>query len=317
MTNPWIVFGVLLAFAAIVIGIYIMWPQECPAEIQVLPDGTIHIVSTGKSFESMHAFQQWWSSSEFKDRCPIPLQTGKGGRIVETHEIPPENEQTYAKTPINKVDDYNRILFDRSQDWVNKPYSSDERKQIAAQISTVEGFDGVPKQVVDSVLQAYGTDTEYEPVITQTGENHWEVTELKPKRSSGKTPVHTDQMGSSNAFQYRTKEDVQSSVDPYVSKLSSDSYQYGPDPVSTQTRENHWEVTERKPKRSSGSVLMEPMDAHISFQYRTKEDIQNALDPYFSQLSSDSYRYGPDPFVGPVPGMERMFGPTLHTTKWV
>jgi hypothetical protein len=236
------------------------------------------------------------------------MHSSNGGRPLNS-----KIDATYAKTPINKVDDYNRILFDRSQDWVNKPYSSDERKQIAARISTVEGFDGVPKQVVDSVLQAYGTDTEYEPVITQTGENHWEVTELKPKRSSGKTPVHTDQMGSSNAFQYRTKEDVPSSVDPYVSKLSSDSYQYGPDPVSTQT----WEVTERKPKRSSGSVHMDPTDAHISFQYRTKEDIQNALDPYFSQLSSDSYRYGPDPFVGPVPGMERVFGPTLHTTKWV
>jgi hypothetical protein len=260
MSNPWIVFGVLLAFAVVVVSIYIMWPQECPAELHVLPDGTIRIVSTGKSFASMHAFQQWWTSSEFKDRCPIPLQSGKGGRIVETHEIPPEKEQTFTTMPIMKVDDYddyNRVLFDRTHDWVNKPYSSEERKQIAARISTVEGFDGVPKQVMDSVLRAYGPDTEYEPVITQTGENHWEVHELTPKRSSGAAPmqendVHTDQIG----------------------------------------------VT----------------DAHVSFQYRTKEDVQSALDPYFG---SDSGRYGPDPFAGPVPGMERMFGPTFDTTRWV
>jgi hypothetical protein len=281
MTNPWIVLLLLITLVVIVIGSYLAWPSRCPTELHTYPDGQVLLKPTGKSFENLDTFQQWWDKSEFKKVCKLPVATGKGGRKVEKTEIPPEKEKTYATTPINKVDDYefsrifgreedgkmvvdkdeyNTILFDRTHDWVNKPYSSEERKQIAGRLPTIETFTGdTMQQVKEIVLKAYSSEPDYEPVLTQVGVNNWEVNELKPKRTS-------------------------------ESDREVDTIQSTPD-----------------------------IDAHASFQYRTHHDIQSAIDPYFSNVSLPEGRYGPtnDPFGGPVPGMERMFGPTFDTTKWV
>jgi hypothetical protein len=280
MTSPWVILLILIALVIVVIVSYIVWPSKCPTEIHTNPDGSIILKPTGKAFENMKAFQQWWLKSEFNGNCPVPVSIGKGGRnVVDKHELPPEKEKTYATTPINKVDDYefsrifgreehgrmindkedyNIILFDRTQDWVNKPYSSEERKQIAGRISTTEAFSGnmdtKQKMVQDIVLKAYSSETDYEPVITQVGENNWEVNELKPKRTS----EPTIEMDSRNM----------------------------------------------------------DIDAHTSFKYRDSHDVSSAIDPYFASLSSPSGLYGPTPNEI-IPGMERMFGPTFDTTKWV
>lgn len=250
MTNPWIVVLILVAFGISVIISYVMYPSTCPTEIHTKPDGQILLMPTGKSFENIDEFQRWWKKSEFKKSCPLPTKTGKGGRNVDTSVLPPEKEKetTYATTPINKVDDYeftrifgteengrmvlgkedyNRILFDRTQDWVNKPYSSEERQQIAARLPTTEGFTGeVPKNVMDMVLKEYSSETEYEPVVTQIGENWWEVSELKPT-SKTQTQTQTQRqptmdIDAHSSFALRSSQDVSSAVDPYFSGLSSE-----------------------------------------------------------------------------------------------
>ena len=220
-------------------------PPTCPTELHTYPDGRIVLKSTGKTFEDMNAFQEWWNTSEFKNNCPLPVLSGKGGRNTDTHDIPPENEKTYATTPINKVDDYeftrifgnenkddyNTILFDRTQDWVNKPYSSEERQQIAGRVPSIETFTGdASPQVMDIVLKAYSSEPDYEPVVTQVGVNQWEVNELKPKRSESDyvdtsipimdTPHKQNNSNNSNIDVSFKSLTADADIDPYFSGLS-------------------------------------------------------------------------------------------------
>jgi hypothetical protein len=139
----------------------------------------------------------------------------KGGRMV----VPRQN--------------FNLILEQRSFDWPDKPLSSDERKgkymglvemfsaegsvvkqansSVVNRATTVEdararyGEQGEDqdfeckmsreaREVAKLVERAYASDPDYEPVVTKVGANHWEVTELKPRRRTATpTPVEFDE----------------------------------------------------------------------------------------------------------------------------
>ena len=110
-----------------------------------------------------------------------------------------------------------------------------------------------------------------------------------------------------------------------VAQMVADVYASDPEwePVVTKVGPHHWEVNELKPRARHGR-LMDPtaveeriVDTNndavdIRFRYREKAITDAALDPYFSGYPSPTS----DPYQGTVPGMERMFGPTLDRTKW-
>ena len=161
-TGVVIVFAVL---AVVVVAAYIYFgragPSRCPKTLHRNADGSLKLNPSGQTFPDMNAFQQWWHSSGENAACPLPVLTGAREVPVLTAgtNVGPTGEQTYAKTPIYKVDDYefsrifgyerdghmdvprqnfNMILNDRTFDWADKPMSSDERKGKYAGL--VEGF---------------------------------------------------------------------------------------------------------------------------------------------------------------------------------
>lgn len=198
-------------------------------------------------------------------------------------------EQTFATTPINKVDDYefsrvfgyerdghmyiprqnfNVLLEERTFDWADRPLSSDERRDKYRGLQ--EGFstDGdlksqviqyKPGEIAKLVEAAYDNDPHWEPVVTKVGANHWEVNELKQRR------------------------------------------------VMDESKESQ--------------EVEEPV-VNIQYQYpdtSISESMKEAIDPFFTglgDLPSDTTRYRRDPYYGPVPGMERMMGPTFDHKKW-
>ena len=296
--------GIFLLLAALVIVAYLVWGAgACDIEITRALDGSLVLQPSGRRFDNMNEFQQWWHSSGANARCPLPLMTGarEGGSRGP--------EEMWANTPINKVDDYefsrvfgkqvgdrmeiprqnfNMILQERSFDWADRPVSSDERKPTymgltegftaegalsdAREAAARFGEKGVfgdadleckmsreAREVAHMVGRAYESDPNFEPVVTKVGPNHWEVTELKPRR--------------------RMADEEEVSVDDRVVDTRDDSvdmnFRYGP----------------RRP--------------------------QDAIDPYFPSMPFDSdRRSSADPFYGPVPGMERMFGPTFDHKRW-
>ncbi len=190
-------------------------------------------------------------------------------------------------------ENYNKILLGRQTDWVEKPLSSDERREkyqglregfTATGILTSASLKGDPakeaaarfgerrsgqldsdvqckidreaREVAHMVARAYENDPDWEPVVTKVGPHHWEVNELKPRARHGAA-------GHAPVVEERIVDTTNDAVD-------------------------------------------------IRFRYREKSITDAALDPYFSGYPSPT----PDPYQGTVPGMERMFGPTLDRTKW-
>jgi hypothetical protein len=105
------------------------------------------------------------------------------------------------------------------------------------------------------------------------------------------------------------------------------SYENDPnyEPVVTKVGPHQWEVNELKPRRRHG-VVDEKVDERVvntdndavdvQFKYRENKIVEDAIDPYFPESWGQNERKSSDPYYGPVPNMERMFGPTFDHKEW-
>jgi len=316
-----VIIVVALVVAAFLAAIgYVLWPFTCPTELHRYADGTLRLKPSGQTFPDMNAFQQWWHGNRDARKCPLPILTG-ANREHRVLDETPLNEQTYAKTPIYKVDDYefsrifgyerngrmeiprqnlNVILNQRQFDWPDKPLSSDERRGKYRGLH--EGFTatGDLKTIVMSEPSA-------EDLVKEAVQRHGE-------KRKGDVEVDVD---------CRVSREAREVADMVAKAYASDpNYE----PVVTRVGANHWEVNELKPRRRqegeehvNNRVVDTDNDAvDIQFEYREKETVESAIDPYFptGDLPYESAKHSKDPYYGPVPGMERMFGPTFDREKW-
>lgn len=306
---------ILVALAVLVVLAYVRFGSGpvCDTELVRNADGTLTLRPSGKVFADMNAFQQWFHTSGTVQSCPLPVLEDGEREIVVTGDTWGA-EQTYARTPIYKVDDYefsrifgyeragrmvvprqnfNMILEERTFDWADRPLTSDERRGKYAGLR--EGFtaagDLESQLVRDAVAQ-------YRPAAPAKPED----VDCKLSREARE-----------------------------VAKLVSAAYANEPnwEPVVTKVGANHWEVNELKPRRRLAEPTVIPVsdsvvntaneNVDIEFRYREREVQQAAIDPYFVSIGSLPYTYdrpSADPYYGPVPGMERMMGPTFDRVQW-
>jgi hypothetical protein len=308
------VFIVFVVLSIVVVVAYTYWPAKspsCPKTIHRNVDGTLTL-DTGIQFNDMNEFEQWWHSSGSNAVCPLPLLTGAKQQDVMDNEGWPD-EQTYAKTPIYKVDDYefsrvfgyerdgrmvvprqnfNMILNERNFDWTNKPLTSDERRDKYRGLQ--EGFsaDGELRAVEDDARDAA---QRYVPPSSKDCKDD------------------------------KIEQEVKKMVDRAYSSDSSF------EPVITKVGPNHWEVMELRPKRPAKVTYADPVDnrvvntdddaVDIRFRFREQEDIKAAIDPYYTtegklDWGSEKFEKKRDPFAGVVPNMDRAFGPTFDHVSW-
>jgi hypothetical protein len=346
LTNPVAVVGIMVTIMILVIVAYTMvGGGRCPTEIHRNADGSLKLHPTGQTFHDMNAFQQWWHApGGLQSSCPLPLMTKE--REVSVIADRNSHEQTYAKTPINKVDDYelsrivgyerdgdmvmprenyNMILEKRAFDWADRPMSSDERRGKYQGLQ--EGFTASgelksetreavarygerrkthadedleckmsreAREVAAMVGNAYESDPNWEPVVTKVGPHHWEVNELKPRRRYGEIEetvedrvVDTNNDAVDVQFRFRERPVVEDAIDPYFGGIGNADTAL---PYSAA-------------KGFGGFSSGEPA-------------LTSSATGGFGGLPFASDRYSTDPFMGPVPGMERMFGPTFDHKKW-
>jgi hypothetical protein len=308
------VVGIFMLLASLVIVAYLVWGiGACDIQITRALDGSLTLQPSGRRFANMNEFQQWWHSSGANSRCPMPRMTGAreaevimadGGGVRAPEEM-------WAKTPINKVDDYefsrvfgyqvgdrmeiprqnfNMILHERSFDWADRPVSSDERK--GAYMGLVEGF------------TAEGALSDAREAAARFGEK--------------------------GVFGDPDLECKMSREAREVTNMVARAYESDPnfEPVVTKVGPNQWEVTELKPRRRMVDEVVEEVvvdervvdtrddSVNVDFQFGPRRP-QDAIDPYFPSLPFEAdRRASADPFYGPVPGMERMFGPTFDHKRW-
>jgi hypothetical protein len=348
-TNPWAVVGLLFVISVIVVVTYTMVGNRstaCPTELHRRSDGSLELRPTGQTFHDMNAFQQWWHVPGLAG-CPLPLLTG--AREVPVMENQNGNEQTYAKTPIYKVDDYelsrivgnerdghmimprenyNMILGERTFDWADRPMSSDERRGKYQGLS--EGFTAAgelksEKKAVREAVARYGERSGY-PAGERSGYPAGERSGYPAGERSGYPAVDND-------LECKMSREARE-----VGNMVARAYDSDPnwEPVVTKIGPHHWEVNELKPRRRHGDIDVSEVVDHVvdttndavdvQFRYREKPVVEDAIDPYFggigpanTALPFTSDRYSSrqaDPFAGPVPGMERMFGPTFDHKAW-
>lgn len=238
----------------------------------------------------------------------------------ERHERRGETEEDkheilYATTPINKVDDYefsrifgyekdgrmvvppqdfNQILGERRFDWPDKPMSSDARKPLGI----VEGF------TADGRLSSRSTK---EAILGE-------------RRRSGKKGEGSFE-GEGSWGQLSPHEEKE------VERLVEEAYSGEPDyaPVLTHVGGNHWAVEELVPRRRDGPVLVVEDDKRRGgkreWEERYGASWEDRVDPFFPSsghmMGEGTRQQRRDPFSGPVPNMERMFGPTFDHADWV
>ena len=300
-----VVVAVIVVFGG---GLYFFSKSACDTAVHQNEDGSVRTHPSGRWFPDMNAFHQW--AAREQQGCPLPLLSGSQSKEVLKRE---SAEQTYAHTPINKVDDYefsrifgyerggrmeiprqnfNVILNKRAFDWADKPLSSDERR--AKYKGLTEGFTAAGE--LGSVDAA--------EVIRDAVSRYGEAMDAPCKRVS--------------------REDRE--VAAMVARAYSSDKEY--EPVLTKVGPHHWEVNELKPlapnmhneEREDNRVVNTANDAvDIAFEYRQTEDINHAIDPYFPERDrpfTEPKKHSADPYNGPVPGMERMFGPTFDHIKW-
>lgn len=325
-TSPLMIVSILCLLAVLVIvGYMIFGSNGCPTEIIRLADGTLQIQPSGQIFPDMNSFQQWWHGNGYVTRCALPVL--KGARIEEVlvQNDNEDNEQLWATTPINKVDDYefsrifgyerngrmevprqnfNLILDERSFDWPTLPYSSDERRAKYGQI--VEGFtaDGDLKSIVFSEPTA-------EEIVREATTRYGE---RKVEEQDPDLDCHLSR---------EAKE---------VAAMVAKAYESDPnyEPIVTKVGPNQWEVNELRPlrRKQDNEFYKPPVDERVidtanqtvDIQFRNRESVivEDAIDPYFpegwpNEMSDRQLR---DPYYGPVPNMERMFGPTFDREQW-
>ena len=228
-------------------------------------------------------------------------QESQERRVIVDYERQDERpEILYATTPINKVDDYefsrifgyeqdgrmvvppqdyNQILGERRFDWPDKPMSSDARKPLGI----VEGFtaDGrlSSKSTKEAILQGC------------LEERRGEIEERE------------------------------------VERLVEEAYSGDPDyaPILTYVGGNQWAVSELVPRREKGTWYREGEREGERESRRdreiTKESWEDRVDPFFPSsghmMGEGTRMQRRDPFSGPVPNMERMFGPTFDHSEWI
>ena len=324
--SPYYIIGLLLAIAIIVviaIGIAMMGSTGCDTKLHREKDGTLRLSPGGQVFPDMNSFQQYWHSPGGPNsrRCPLPVLTG--AREVELIEQENNNEQMWATTPIDKVDDYefsrvfgverngrmvipeqnfNIILRDRNFDWSQKPFSSDERrtKQI------YEGFvaTGELKKMVLNEPGAQDIAVEAAQRYGEKPYDGWHKRDMADPDIDCKVSRETREIAGMVANAYKDDPDFE--------------------PVVTKVGPHQWEVNELIPKRRNveysderQEAVVNTADDSVDVQFRYREDIvrEDAIDPYFPKNWGLSERDNMD-FYGPVPNMERMFGPTFDHKEW-
>jgi len=310
----WLIGSVLVVAVIAVIALFAWYATQstCPTSLRRYHDGSLTLHPGGRRFVDMNAFQQWWGSSGHVRECPLPVLTGA---MPEEPVLTEESlrEQTYAKTPIYKIDDYefsrvfgyerggrmivprqnfNMLLQGRQFDWADLPWSAEGREVKYRGLH--EGFTAAG-DLRREQLARFGEERSHER--HESNESH------EPKE---------------------------------VAELVEKAYAHDKEwaPVVVQTGPNNWEVNELRPRarratpadpESSERIVNTDDNKRVTadFRYDQKQVSDSSIDPWYSDLEQVRregvmpWTHGRDSYVEqPAPGMERAMGPTFDHVKW-
>jgi hypothetical protein len=326
--------------------------KECPTEAKRGPDGRIYIKPGTRSFGTLPDYvgylRDLYAGGEIciapkvqPNRASVagilgglgngqepPAATNMQGAEREVLNFDQTSEMTSAKTPINKLDDfeYTRVFQSEKQermaagpkppitshifDWAKLPFNSEERaaKEDEFVAGRMEGGFRDPKSGVFFNLMEGNT---IEPPDVEAAKQR----EQKVMASYHPTAI--------------SKHIIDSETES-VGKLVHDTYASDPvwEPVVTKVGENKYEVTELRPKprveqyEDDKTVSLATAEERGIAMPPPTLDIHDRLqdDPYFDKSGvgdrNNSRYWNYNDFKKWTPGLERMFAPTEGNKEW-
>jgi len=329
--------------------------NDCPLSAERKDDGKIHVQPQNQKFDTMGDYVAWLSSLSAAGSMCVPpyvkgprevdvIQGGSpspGDREVGTtgKQVAQQNtsqnlftrqvegENTYAKTPINKLDDYeytrifqnensprselskttvNSLMAKNQWDWSKLPFNSEARADaetefVAGRLDSaqrdpktgvffknVEGMSVVPPDEDAAAIREKAAMKAYEPATaTALMEHNVEDVAVMVKKMYAEDP----------------------NWEPVVEKVGDNEYRVSelrPKARKEKYAENQDMTIERA---KEGGLIQAQVDVEGGRQ-----------DPYFDKqgvldYSNDRFWEYKD-FKKWTPGLERMFAPTLDTTNW-
>ena len=328
---------------------------ECPISAVRTLDGKIEIQPGNKQFDTMKEYLEYLNTMYTNGslcippkvtamREPVPGIIGGLGTNTEspasmnlegtTREVlnfESEEQGTYARTPIDKLDDYeytrvfenenssrnsfsklseNERISEHKLDWASLPFNSEVRAKeenefVAGRMES--GFRDPDTGVFFSNVD---------------GKNV-----LPPDMDSAK---EREQKILSNYQPTDITEHVQDDATKTVAEIVNAAYKQDPnwEPVVTKVSEYQWEVTELRPKERKEKYEEDASKDLALAQERGETlpppslSIDDRLrgDPYFDKSGVGDKDNGKfwkyNDFNKWTPGLERMFAPTLSTREW-
>ena len=326
---------------------------ECPLSAERQDDGKILVQPQNRKFDTMADYVAWLSSLSAAGSMCVPPYV-KGPRAVDvingtgqndrnisptTKQIEQQNksgnvftnqvegEQTYAKTPINKMDDYeytrifqtentprtelskttiNSKINEHQTDWAKLPFNSEAR--TSAEDEFIAGR-------IDDVFRDPKTGVYFKTV---------EGFEVQPPDDMKN---NTEEKANLKKFNAKDASNLLEHELEDVAGMVKKMYAEDPDwePVVETLGNNQYRVSELRP-RVKKEKYAEAQDMTVE---RAKENglvsanvsIEGGnKDPYFDKQGvldySNNRFWEYKDFNKWTPGLERMFAPTLDTTNW-
>ena len=325
--------------------------NECPLSAERGSDGKILVQPQNRKFDSMPDYVAWLSSlstagsmcvppyvkgpSEVEMIQPGDRITGPDSKIIQTQNksgnvftTQVEGEQTSAKTPIDKVDDYeytrifqnensargqlskanvNSLITEKQLDWSNLPFNSEDRARGESDF-LAERADSAHRDPKTGVFFKGISGADLAP----PDEDEAEIRE--------KAALKSYEPSSATSLLEHNTEDIAE----MVKKMYAEDPNW--EPVVEKVGDNQFRVTELRPKprkekwaeNQDMTVERAKADALVD----AKVDVEGGNnDPYFDKQGVIDYSnnrfWEYKDFKKWTPGLERMFAPTLDTTNWL
>ena len=312
----------------------------CPSRAQYTAAGLITSEPGGKLFTSLDSYKQYYKYLASQGvQCsyvsPSRDESLLSKSVPKDAEVLTEDEQTYALTPINKLDDYeysrvfqvekesrnelerttvNALTSQRQFDWSQLPFNSEHRATNEQDMSGRRIIEGFTPTVTEPFFQAIAGDNMAPQDLQDIDEREQAILQqYSPKKTEELTEHDTD--------------DVQ----VLVKKLYESDADW--DPVVEKVKGGEFQVTKLIPKRKkedaqfadeqvpSVAYALENGMATGRPKIEPKMEVSGMQDPYFDKTGVLDYEgdrfYRYDNFAKWTPGLERMFAPTLDQNDWI
>ena len=312
----------------------------CPSRAKYTSAGLIVSEPGGKLFTSLDSYMQYYKylasqGLECSFVSPSRDESLLAHSAPKDTEVLTEDEQTYALTPIKKLDDYeysrvfqiekesrnelerttvNALTSQRQFDWSQLPFNSEHRATNEQDMSGRRLIEGFTPTVTEPFFQAIAGDNMAPQDLQDIDEREQAILQqYSPKKTEDLMEHDTD--------------DVQ----VLVKKLYESDADW--DPVVEKVKGGEFQVTKLIPKRKKEDSQF--ADEHVPSvadalqngmatgrpKIQPKMEISGMQDPYFDKTGVLDYEgdhfYRYDSFAKWTPGLERMFAPTFDQNDWI